>query len=476
MSSQPRAWPALVAPCACSVALLTWLAACQPQPTHGDSPPPGDDTSPPPVEMFEDIQVEVSEEIPTVATLTWKTLEPAVCEVTFGAEGGSSATTAAEGEASSEHEAVLVGVPQQQEIVFEIAASAASGEFVSEPQHYTTGTLSPDLPDLRVLVEPEEQAAGAMYLGTTFSFETDLLATDGLVGLMDAGGNVLWAVSTAFAPRARLAPDGTGVLYLSQGMDEDAVHVMVRQVSWTGEVLWEVEEATAQRDFAILDDGTVAVLVRDDGAIAGHDGEVSGDALMLLHPDGSTETTWSVFDQLGPSWCTTGAGDPTDWSHADFLEWLPEQGLLLIVLRELQAIVAIDPWTGEQAWLLAEQCGDFVNEGGEPLLVNPHSVLPTADGLLIFNQGEHAVGCSGAIELAFDPAAPTVSAIWSWEDPACLHTGFMGNAQPLPSGNRLVTMEGLVRELAPDGTVVHEIYGGIGVEFGYVEQVEGLYP
>jgi hypothetical protein len=396
--------------------------------------------------------------------------------VTFGTQGGPSATTPVEAEPVTEHEAVLVGVPQEREIEFQIAAQADSGAYLSEPQGYSTGTIPLDLPDLRMLVGSQERAAEALYLATTFTFTSALLLGEGLVTLADGQGQVLWAVAGNFVPRARLAPGGQGVVYLSQGGGEAGVFSVLREVSWTGEVLREVAPTDAQRDFAILDDGSIAVLVRDDREVEGYDEDVVGDAVMLVRPDGSMETTWSVFDQLGPGFCSRKAEDSTDWSHAAFLEWWPEQGLLLVVLRDLQAIVALDPYTGEQAWLLSEYCGDFVNEDGGPLLVYPHSVMPTPDGLLIFNQGEHVTGCSGVVELAFDPAAPGVHALWSWEDPACRYSGFMGNAQPLPGGDTLVAMDGLVREIAPDGAVLQETYAGLDVEFGYVERVEGLYP
>lgn len=235
------------------------------------------------------------------------------------------------------------------------------------PGHYTTGVLDASVIDLQVLVEPSQERAGDVSLAPVFTFQPDLTKTAGNVALLDAEGRYLWATSAGFVPRARLSPDGDGVLFLSQETRDQVYTSRLVQVSWTGEVLWEQEVPLGQRDLAILDGDTVALLHDDQEYVEAEGASADGDSIVLVHRDGSIETTWSVFDQLGPGWCAGEHAFAEDWSHANFLTWVPEQGLLLIVLRCLPAIVAVDPYTGEQAWILSETCGDFENTGEGPL-------------------------------------------------------------------------------------------------------------
>jgi hypothetical protein len=420
--------------------------------------------------MVEDIEVVLSPEQPTVATLRWRTTEPAFSQVTFGESGGPTATTPLEPDASTEHEAVLVGVPQEREILFSISALSDAGVSFTAEGVYTTGRLVPLDVDLSVEQDAERSAGGIMLLPVLTS--PPGTEVHGQLNLVDAVGERLWAVDGGLVYRARLAPDGRGLVYLSGEKGGS----WLREISWTGEVLWAVDVPRGQRDFAIVGEDTYAVLVKDSRSIEGYPGAVDGDALVLVHPDGTQEDAWSVFDALGPGWCAEEHAFNQDWSHANYLSWLPDQGLLLIVLRSFPAIVAVDPFSRAQAWILSATCSDFVWSEPVPLFVNPHSVEPTADGLLVFDQGSEPDGCSGAMEIAFDPDTPEVTPLWSWKGSRCQHTYFMGNAQLLDDGHRLVVLNGAVSEVTLEGEVVYRLGSSLGAGFCYVERVAGLYP
>lgn len=441
---------------------------CGPAPDPGPGPGPdtgdGDD-------LFADVAVEVSTRMPTVATVRWTTRDPATCRVTFGVPGEEGRLTPWEDAPSVEHAAVLVGVPQDRDVELVIEAD---GGATSARHGYRTGFLPAGVPAVEMTVH---DATRSMDGWTLVPVDLHQEQTTWIVVLDEAAAPV-WAWEGAGAPRARLAPDGSGVYTLVPYGDVQAGEggATLVHVSWTGEVLWQVEVPSAQRDFAILGEDRLAVVVRDERVLDGY-GTVVGDSVVLVDPDGQVDPLWSVFDERGPGWCPEVYEHAEDWSHVNYLGRVPEEGLLLVVSRGLDAVFALDE-TGALAWTLSRGCGDFENVGTPDLLSNPHSVEATGDGLLVFNQGPEPDGCSGSAEISLDrvQGGGDAEVTWSWADPACYHTYFMGNAQPLPNGNVSVTLLGQETEVTRSGEVVRMIMGALYASFNYTERLEGLYP
>jgi len=464
-------------PSACAAAwlfLAPLLAACPPAPPDDSRPDTTEDSTPDTGGgFFSDIGIELAEAMPTVATVRWQTEAPARCRVSFGAPGAEPVLTPLEATAATEHQAVLVGLRQSTEIQVEIYAEGEHGSHASAPSTFTTGALDISLRALTLSADDPTRSAGGF---TLVPITTSAGGTWGSWAcILDPAGEILWAYPAAAAPRMRLSPDGSGITCLYELVDGSKERkARLARVSWTGEELWGATIPAGQRDFAILDSGDLAVLAQVSREVEGYPEPLVGDQIQVVPAEGEARVIWDSFERFPPGWCDV---EPlqTDWTHANYLAWSAQAGELLVVLRTLSAVEAIDPADGSRRWVLSNRCGDYVSADGSALVVNPHSAEPTEQGLLLFNQGEEPDGCSGAVELALDPDAGTARATWSYDDPDCIHTYFMGNAQALPNGNRLIVLNGQISEVAASGEVIHQIKNPLDQTFGYAERVPTLY-
>jgi hypothetical protein len=460
---------------ALGAAFLT--TACDPEPKP-DSTGETDDTSAEVTAFFEDIEVELSSDVATVATVSWRTQEESMGSVAFWSTEGEEVVTPMETSATLEHEVVLVGSRQSTEVHFEIRAQTAGASYVSQAQSFTTGMLPAEAPAVELSVHDPEASAGGFTLVpiTAGSPQVTWLC------ILDEEGQLVWAYPSMAVPRIRLAPDGSGLYfmqpYVEKDKSEQGYELML--VSWTGALRWSARVPDAQRDFVLLPDGSVAVLNTLVREYEGRPDPVLGDAITVVSSDGELQEIWNVFEEMGPGDCGSaipehGFDGYEDWSHGNYLSWSERDQAVMLVARTLNALVAVNPLTGEQVWTMAMDCGDYTGAGGFWPINNPHSVETIDGGLLVFNQGEEPDGCSGAVELAVDADAGEIRSTWSYDNEACVHIFFMGNAQQLPNGNNVITLNTETTEVARDGTPVHRFSLGMDEMFGYTERVSSLY-
>ena len=136
----------------------------------------------------------------------------------------------------------------------------------------------------------------------------------------------------------------------------------------TGVVL---DELDFHHDFLPLSNGHLVLLasvIKDFVDLPGYPGttQVTGDVLVDLDQDWNPVWFWSAFDHLDVNRHLMGL---PDWTHSNAVVYTPEDGNLLISMRNQSWILKIDyrngVGSGDVLWRLGND-GDFSLNGGDP--------------------------------------------------------------------------------------------------------------
>lgn len=370
--------------------------------------------------------------MPTVARVTWRTEQPSVGTVEFWhGDGAPRWVRGADGPAT-EHEAWLVGVPEATLATFRVHAAASDEEVVSEPGTYTTGSLPAGAPRPTLTVGDGEEGVDSLTLVPVATLN------ERWTTIVDRAGRLVWAWGGAdlHTQRAHLTMDGRGVVMMDS---EGGIMDLVR-VDFNGEEQWRLPVSSGHHDFALVDDETFLVLRNNfrDVELEGETVRLQGDEVAQVDLSGRVQTLWNVWDHFVPSADDSmeqiGDMNTWDWSHGNFVRYLPETDEVHLTLRHLHAATAFERSSGEVLWTLR------ASPGGGAALDFPHSVWPTAQGLLVFNQRDYRAGeCSAVVALDGAPAAKEPEVSWAYEGPTCNGVYYVGNAQPLPDDKVLVS-------------------------------------
>ena len=126
-----------------------------------------------------------------------------------------------------------------------------------------------------------------------------------------------------------------------------------------------------------------------------------GDIISEVSPVGETVRQWRLADLVDSSrrtlqadtstpffdWASAEPAAQIAWSGASGLVYDPEKGRIIVALRNQQALVGIDYFSGQLKWILADPRG-WKSPWAERLLsVAPRSVAGSATDALIWPQG-----------------------------------------------------------------------------------------
>ena len=425
-----------------------------------------DDDSPAPM----DVTVEFGEIIGTVVTIRWTTAEPTEGDLVYGLEGGaqrflflSSATA---------HEVQLRGLLPSTTYTYQVTARVDSEVVAEQGGTFETGELPAALQQVGITVT--EAGAGPSTDGYFF---TPLVTEEEFPAVLDRQGNIVWWYADQVIPRPRILAvkpscDGQYVWYNSVNVTGDGIDMawMVR-VSWDGTEVEYFELLDHNHTFVEIPGGTVGLLVHDYRVY--EEEAIRGDAIAELQPDGSLTEIWSVWDQ----WEYNGeAYTPgTGWSHANALNYDPEQAAYYVSLRNFSCIVKVDRDPGETAWILGGDDSDFTIDGGG--FAEQHEFELLGDSMLMFDNGSTSRYASRAVEYALDTDAWTATEQWSYATNPPIFVTAGGDVTRFDSGNTLVTWStsGQIDEVTPEGEVVWRLNTDLGVGIFYVVWQEDLY-
>lgn len=431
-----------------------------------DDAAPGDD--------FE-IDVTLSEVVPTVATVTFSTEHAPVVAawVEFGSTTEYGTRVPVDVAAGSPYRAVLVGMKPSAAYRFRVVVDDGAATHASEDHEVQTGGLPAGFPEAAVTVEDET--------GTHSGFlVTSILSSPSAAVIVDADGDYVWWHQSEdpefHVSRAHLAHDGSSVLYWGANAHpgEDPTQELVR-VSMDGTQVEAISIPDGHHDFLELADGTIAYLEYDPRSDGGQ--TLVADRLVERAPDGTTTEVFSLWDVADASWESI-LPPHEGWSHANSLRYHEEDGTYTITSLGFEAIFQVDRASGEAGWIMGGEHGDFVDQDGErAFLSRPHQQEPIDGGILVFNNGTPEVNSSKVLEFEVDEGEGRVDLVWTYEPSPPLYCFSLGDVHRLPNGNTLAvfSVQGQIDELSPERELIWRLNMELGGAFGYVTWMERLH-
>jgi hypothetical protein len=445
----------------------TLLLACH-------EPEGGTDTAAAEGDPGMDATLTVSEQVGTVAHVTWTTPDAVAAwvEVT---EAGVPPRVFPAADDGDLHDALLAGLAAGTTFTWRAVAELADGTtLASAPAVFTTAPPPLWLPSFSVTASSSAPGAGGFVVSTT-------IGQDSGVFLLDSAGRYVWwweAEEGLTACQARMSRDGRSVLFMVVDEDYHDDQAAIVRVSLDGTLVSSVRAELGHHDFLETDQGFYAFLALDAREWNGR--QVVGDRIVLVDPETGIDTYgWSTWDSLVPTdadllegFYTLGA----DWGHANGLAQDEENGDWVVSLHNLDAVVRVDA-AGRLRWQLGGRDGDFTLTGGEAFAAQ-HSPALTDAGILLFdNRGPNdAELYSQAAEYTIDEDAGTYAPTWTFDGDGKLFSIIMGSAERLPNGNTLVGWgsSGRINEVTPDGEVVWQDDAAIGSPLAFAHWTSTL--
>ena len=437
-----------------------------------------DDTTGDPSVTF-DVTVELSEVIPTVATVRWSVdlADVDSAYVEFGLDGEYGLRAPARPGDDSPFEATLLGMRAATDYTYRVVVESGGESVASESATLTTGPPPPSL--LSLTLDPEvtdpSRAAGGYYVTST---------VPGFPVIFDAEGNYVWwythAGATLHVTRVWMSHDGRSVLFLRwlsfAGGGDHSGNRYVGRVSLDGTEFEQTMLPSSHHDFLELPSGELAALEYSTRTI--DEQEVTGDVLVEVDAEGVSTPIWSVWDhvEFDPELTTL---DGQRFGHFNAVDYHPDEDVYFISSRNFSTIFQIDPATGETLARLGPLDGEFEMVGGdmEDWWTNQHQFQILGDDVLVFDNGINGGTGTRAVEVAVDWEAKTVTPTWSYEPDPALGIYALGEVERLPNGNTLITWgsAGQVDEITPEGESVWRANLGLGAGLGYMDWMESLY-
>jgi len=441
----------------CAIVLAAGLTGC---------PGGGDD-------LVVTTAVTIGEPIGTVVTIDWTTDEPTGGRIEVALEGEQELVRTSAAPSATEHQVLLLGLLPSATYGYELVVEQDGQEQARLPGTFTTGQAPAELPELPrddTLVGPPIDG----YMVTT------VVHIPFYAVILDGDGRYVWwhqeEQYQRVMGRVRLSLDGTSVLYNSFtafGSGEHAPGGEIVRVSLDGSTTERLDLPGSHHDFVELPDGTLAVLVLDPATV--DDFDVLGDRIDELHPDGTVTTVWSVWDDY--EYTDPDPPDPLEWSHANTLDYDPDDDAYIVGFRNLSALVKIDRASGQRVWQLGGEGGDFTLVDGDRFPYQQHQFIIDDAGLLVFDNGPFDEFDSRARRYDIDWNGQTVSEAWSFGHEPPTYNFAYGDVSPLDDGRTLVTWgaHGQIEAVDEAGTVSWRLATELGSGLGYLDVMDSLY-
>ncbi len=235
----------------------------------------------------------------------------------------------------------------------------------------------------------------------------------------------------------------------------------IAELSWEGELLWEVRHPGHHHDGILLANGNVmllgiaqvpeAIAARVQGGIGDDSAPMWADTLVELTTDGDVVWEWIGHEHLDPGIDVIGPGamDRAEWTHANGIAELPD-GDLLVSARQISTVLRISRSTGE-----------ITRRYGSDSLAGQHSPWLTEAGtLLVFDNGFNRQDGWPPYSRLVEFDLETGEEVWEYTDPVRweMFSALQSSAQRLENGNTLACegLTGRVLEVTASGEPVWE--------------------
>ncbi len=453
------------------LAILVALGGCKPDDDDDSSAGDDDTTS----SAILSVEVDVSELIGAVVTVSWETLEPTAGRVEFGLDDSFGRQVVDPGDDTTDHEVILLGLTTETEYAYRVVALDGDVEVGAESGSFTTGPLPPELAGGQIandVPHPELTAGGF--------FAVPLFSQVSIPVILDAKGNPVWwhvdEVPHETITTVHLTRDRTGVIYnafhMDDGDDIGNSEERILRVSLDGRTVERIEALQHSHNFVELPDGTLGYIATDHVEIEGE--TVRGDKIIELQPDGTEEQVWSVWDyfeydpELEPP---TGTG----FTHANALDYIEAEDAYYLSLRSQDCVLKVDRATAQVEWVLGGPYTTLDIAGTDPHS-DQHQFHVFDDHLLIFDNGDVSRYASRAVEYVLDHGAGSAEMVWEHYSDPVVYIISGGDVSRLPSGHTLVTWSsaGQMDEVDEDGELIWRLNTPVGLGFGFTEWIEDI--
>ncbi len=352
---------------------------------------------------------------PLVALYTFSAPEGAVVQIQFGASTSYGLTTWAQPapEEGGNVGILVAGMRASTTYHMQAIVHLSNGSTLFDTDHvFTTGALPANiLPNLTIQQTAGMTPASGVELLCLFeeASQTQLTAV-----VTDLAGNVIWyyPIQPSGPYPMKFLPNGH-VLVVVQGVPPTTN--AVQEIDLAGNVISQISLADVQQglaaaglsfpslasfhhDVAKLPNGHLILLVNYNQTFTDQPGvtTVTGDALIDWDPQQGPVWTWSTFDHIPLTHAPNGTAD---WTHSNAVVYSPDDGNLILSLRNQNWIVKINygngAGDGRILWHLGPG-GDFTLPSGQapiewnygqhyPVLLGPNTagIFP----LMFFNNG-----------------------------------------------------------------------------------------
>ncbi len=431
----------------------------------GDSAPIDDS----PVEgasPAEDVTVVLSEFVSTVVIVTWTTAEPTVGFVRFGESISYTLVTPEETTPATEHRVLLLGLPTEADAHLQVVTRTEGGA-TDESGDYSilTGPLPPQVPSITVTGAVES------WLG---SYQVLPMQGAGYgVYVIDDQGRFVWfdQLEPGYnLMRAMLSNDGNYMMYCLAGQSDSLELGSVMKVSMDGSERFIIPFPYLDHDMTELPDGTIAALEVTEHA----DYQGTANAITELSADGTLTQIWSAWDD--PVLMEFYV-DGMNWTHANALDYEPEEDVYYISLKEIGTLVKVDRQTGQSIWHLNGDANEFEMLNGSEKILMHHQFQILDGGALFFDNGVPERLYSQAVELVYDEVAMTAEEVWSYQHVPSMEVAAKGDVERFDDGNTQIVWStgGELQNVNPAGEVHWQFNTELGYAITFVQRVESLY-
>jgi arylsulfate sulfotransferase len=358
---------------------------------------------------------------PLVATYALTAPLGTSAQIQFGTTTNYGLTTWAQGvpEAGGLIVILVAGMRASSTYHMQAIVHLPNGNTVLDADHvFTTGAIPAALlPNITIQQGNGMTPASGVEMLNLIE-ETSQTALTALV--TDLEGNVVWyyPVQPDEPFPIKLLPNGHMLLV-------EQAHQLVQEIDLAGDVIWQISLADIQQrlaavginwplaigigglhhDILRLPNGHLILLVDYMQTLTDQTGSptVTGDGLIDWDPQNGPVWTWSTFDHIPLAHAPYGA---SDWTHANAVVYSPNDGNLLLSMRNQNWIVKIryenGAGDGSILWHLGPG-GDFtLPNGQQPMEWNYGQHYPTFQGtstdgifpLLLFNNGNGRLNAS----------------------------------------------------------------------------------
>ncbi|MEL6347688.1 MAG: aryl-sulfate sulfotransferase [Myxococcota bacterium] len=406
----------------------------------------------------DDLSVEISPEMPTIATVRWSTedAEPGYVEVEK--DGGVWLRTPLSA-AATDHEVQLRGLAASTDYSVRVVLPDRNDRR-SRRETLTTGALPNSLPTIQV----------AGNAGRDLFMATPVFPGGGAAVILDGDGNIVWFSEEETDQefyRVRPSVDGTGVYYsLTDVSDPASLNPDARivWVSWDGTQREEIAVPGMAHDFVQLPDGTLAALIFEVRA------DLVGNAILEIGADGTEQVVWSAFDCFDPTEIPEGRHPLTGgWTFANALDYDADADAYTVGLFGFESIARVDRASGRCPWVLGG-LGATIETDDPFSRQHQFQVLDDGDVLVFDNAGGSD---SRAVEydLSTDPA--TAQQIFE----VGLFVPVLGDVHRFRDGQTLVTwsFSGQIDLFDQSGDAIFTLNLPLGDVFSYNTVQTSLY-